>query len=216
MAGERFGIYYLQLAIHDLQFVIIWPACYQEVARNRGPVDDIPGGRRLKIGSLGAWETPESELESEREGKDAAPCLHFDSLPPATADQLWGVQLCGGYAGGSWYWSKHQIFVRTIPWQFYTCSGHFNMKNIVSRQCSSWRKAWSTSSLTTLPSCRASWLGSRSKTYVLIHNLANHTSETAIIEAVFLSHACDEGRERTKRCRAQSFQYSCMFCMSRF
>ena len=90
------------------------------------------------------------------------------------------------------------------------------MKNIVSRQCSSWRKAWSTSSLTTLPSCRASWLGSRSKTYVLIHNLANHTSETAIIEAVFLSHVCDEGRERTKRCRAQSFQYSCMFCMSRF
>ena len=87
--------------IHDLQFVIIWPACYQEVARNWEPADDIPGGRRLKIGSLGAWETPESELESEREGKDAAPCLHFDSLPPATPDQLWGVQLCGGYAGGS-------------------------------------------------------------------------------------------------------------------
>ena len=163
VAGERFGIYYLQLAKHNLQFVIIRPACYQEVARNRGPVDDIPGRRRLKKGSLEAWKTPESEVESEREGKDAAPCLHFDSLPPATAGPLWGVQLCGGYAGGSWSWSKHQIFFRPIPWQFYTCSGHFNMRKNVSRQCSSWRRVWSTFSLTTLPSCRASWLGSRSK-----------------------------------------------------
>ena len=44
--------------------------------------------RLIQLESLGAWETPESEVGSEKEGEDAAPCLHFDSLPPATADQL--------------------------------------------------------------------------------------------------------------------------------